>query len=102
MTLKALCLAGVALLVAAKAWAGLSGDLAATMASAGDDPWGIVSLIMLYSGLAAFLIVLIRFEPDRRVAFGVIALTPLVGNAALALWLAVRGFELLRRPSVAE
>jgi hypothetical protein len=97
-TLKALCLAGVALLVAAKAWAGLTGDLAATMAGAGDDPWGVVSLVMLYTGLVAFLIVLVRFEPDRRIALGVIALTPLIGNAALALWLAARGLERFRAP----
>lgn len=95
--LKTLCLIGIVLLAAAKLWAGITGDLAATMAAAGDDPWGIVALVALYSGMAGFLIVLFRVEPDRRIAFGVLAATPLVGNIALAGWLAFRGLGLIRR-----
>ncbi len=95
--IKTLCLAGVALLAAAKGWAGLTGDLAATMAAAGQDPWGVVALIALYSGMAGALIVLFRIEPDRRIAFGVLAATPLVGNIALAGWLAWRGLHLLAK-----
>ena len=93
--LKTFCLLGIALLAIVKIWAGLTGDLAATMADAGKDPWGIVALVALYSGMAAFLIVLFRLEPDRRIAFGVLAATPLVGNMALAGWLAFRGLGLI-------
>ncbi len=95
-TVKNLCLAGIVLLAVAKVWAGFTGDLAATMADAGKDPWGIVALVALYAGMAAFLIVLFRLEPDRRIAFGVLAATPLVGNIALAGWLAFRGLGLIR------
>lgn len=96
-SVKALCLAGIALLALAKLWAGITGDLAATMADAGKDPWGIVALIALYSGMAAFLIVVFRLEPDRRIALGVLAATPLVGNIALAGWLVWRGLALISR-----
>ena len=94
---RALCIGGIALLALAKVWAGVTGDLAATMADAGKDPWGIVALIALYSGMAAFLIVVFRLEPDRRIAFGVMAATPLVGNIALAGWLVWRGLGLISR-----
>jgi hypothetical protein len=94
---RAACLVGASLLLVSKLWAGLTGDLAATMASAGDDPWGIVSLVMLYAGLAGFALVLWRLEPDRRIAALVLAMTPLIGNAAPALWLAWRGGAAFRR-----
>jgi hypothetical protein len=93
---KTLCLIGIALLAAAKVWAGITGDLAATMAAAGKDPWGIVALVALYSGMIGFLIVLFRLEPDRRIALGVLAATPIVGNIALAAWLAFRGLGLIK------
>ena len=99
---KTLCLIGIALLAAAKLWAGITGDLAATMAAAGSDPWGIVALIALYSGMAAFMIVLFRLEPDRRIALGVLAATPLVGNMALAGWLAFRGLALMKASHAGE
>jgi hypothetical protein len=47
--------------------------------------------------MAAFLIVVFRLEPDRRIAFGVLAATPLVGNIALAGWLVWRGLGLISR-----
>ncbi len=93
---RVLCLAGMALLACAKIWAGFTGDLAATIADAGNDPWGIVALIALYSGMAGFLIVMFQLEPDRRIAFGVLAATPLIGNIALAGWLVLRGLDLIR------
>lgn len=91
-----LCLAGIALLALAKIWAGITGDLAATMAAAGNDPWGIVALIALYSGMSAFMLIVFRVEPDKRIALGVLAATPLIGNIALAGWLVLRGLELIR------
>jgi len=96
-SVRALCIVGIVLLALAKVWAGITGDLAATMADAGKAPWGIVALIALYSGMAAFLIVVFRLEPDRRIAFGVLAATPLVGNIALAGWLVWRGLGLISR-----
>ncbi|MCU0884170.1 MAG: hypothetical protein MUC44_04355 [Beijerinckiaceae bacterium] len=56
-----------------------------------------MALIALYSGMAAFLIVVFRLEPDRRIALGVLAATPLVGNIALAGWLVWRGLALISR-----
>ncbi|MCX7323368.1 MAG: hypothetical protein NTZ14_02825 [Hyphomicrobiales bacterium] len=93
---RILCLLGASTLAATKIWAGLTGDLAATMAAAGADPWGVVALIALYAGLAAALLVMLRLEPDRRIALLVIVATPLVGNMAPALWLAFRGLDLIR------
>lgn len=92
---RALCLCGAALLAAAKLWAGLTGDLAATLAKAGDDPWGIAWLVMLYGGLAALAGIVWRLETDRRIAALVIIGMPLVGSMAPALWLGVRGLALL-------
>jgi hypothetical protein len=93
---RALSIAGIALLAFAKLWAFLTGDLAATMANAGRDPWGIVALIALYLGMFGFIIAMARFEPNRWITLGVIAATPLVGNMALAGWLAFRGHALFR------
>jgi hypothetical protein len=93
---RALAIAGIALLAIAKLWAFLTGDLAATMANAGQDPWGIVALIALYLGMFGFIIVMARLEPNRWITLGVIAATPLVGNMALAGWLAFRGHALFR------
>ena len=93
--MKAACIAGAALLLAAKAWAGLTGDLDATMANAGNDPWGIVALIALYLGMLGFGVAMVRFEPNRWIMLGVLSAAPLVGNAAFAGWLAWRGLSLM-------
>lgn len=92
---RALCIAGAMLLAAVKLWAGATGDLAATMAKAGDDPWGIAALVMLYGGLAALAGIVWRLETDRRIAALVLIGMPLVGSMAPALWLAVRGLPLI-------
>ena len=73
----------------------MTGDLAATMANAGNNPWGIVALIALYAGMAGFVLVMLRLEPNRWIALGVICATPLVGNMALAGWLVWRGLDLI-------
>jgi hypothetical protein len=86
---------GAALLAGAKLWAGLTGDLAATMATAGDDAWGIVSLVALYAGLAAMAGLVLMLEPRRGVAVGVILAMPLVGNLAPALWFVWRGLAII-------
>jgi hypothetical protein len=87
--------AGAALLAATKLWAGVTGDLAATMATAGDDAWGVASLVMLYSGLAVMAGLVLTLEPRRPIALGVIVAMPLIGNMAPALWLAWRGLPLI-------
>lgn len=99
---RALCLGGAALLAAAKLWAGFAGDLAATLAKAGDDPWGIAWLVMLYGGLAALAGIVWRLEPDRRIAALVLVGMPLVGSMSPALWLAVRGLRLISPEARAE
>jgi hypothetical protein len=88
------CLAGAALLLAAKLWAGATGDLSATMATAGDDAWGVVALLQLYAGLIALGGLVWHWEPDRRIAVAVLVLMPAIGSAAPALWLALRGGSL--------
>jgi hypothetical protein len=90
---------GAALLAAAKLWAGVTGDLAATMAKAGDDPWGLVSLAVLYGGLIMTAGLIWLIEPRRGISLGVIAALPLVGNMAAALWLVWRGLDLISRRS---
>ncbi len=87
-------LAGVALLIGAKLWAGATGDLAATVAAAGDDPWGVVALLQLCSGPLVLGWLLWRWEPDRRIATLVVLMMPAIGSAAPALWLALRGGSL--------
>jgi hypothetical protein len=88
---------GAALLAGAKLWAGLTGDLAATMAKAGDDAWGLASLAVLYSGLIVTAGLIWLLEPRRGISLGVIAALPLVGNMAAALWLVWRGLDLISR-----
>lgn len=95
--LRIAALAGAALLAGVKLWAGVTGDLAATIAGAGDDPWGVVALIQLYTGLAALGLIVWWHEPDRRVALIVLAGMPLVGNISVALWLAWAGLAQLAR-----
>lgn len=95
--LRALCIAGAFALAAAKLHAAVNGDLAATMADAGKDPWGVVALIALYLGMMGFIIVMLRLEQNRWVALGVIAATPLIGNMALAGWMAWRGLDAINR-----
>jgi hypothetical protein len=96
MMLRAACVVGALALLASKLWAGATGDLAATMAGAGDNPWGIVALVQLYGGLAIAGALVWAFEPERRIAALVIALIPPIGAAAPALWLAWRGLALIR------
>jgi hypothetical protein len=94
--LRVAVLCGVAALAASKIHAGITTDLAATLATAGDNPWGLVGLGSLWLGFIAFGIVLWRFEPNRRIALTALALTPAFGNLVLAGWMAWRGLALLR------
>ncbi len=95
--IRAACLLGAAALLATKLWAGLAGDLAATMAAAGSNPWDWPAVAQLYLGMAAFALVLWRLEPDRRIAAVALIALPFIGNAAFAIWLALRSATALRR-----
>ena len=60
------------------------------------DPWGIVTLIDLYSGFVAFALVVALFEKPWVAALLFIALCVL-GNVISTFWLVWRGFHLIRQ-----
>lgn len=59
------------------------------------DPWGIVTLIDLYSGFVAFALVVAYFERPLVAGLLFIALCVL-GNVVSLGWLAFRGFRLIQ------
>lgn len=59
------------------------------------DPWGVVTLIDLYSGFIAFAFILAFFEKPW-VAGLLFLLLCVLGNVVSTGWLVVRGFALIR------
>lgn len=59
------------------------------------DPWGIVTLIDLYSGFVAFALVIALFEKPW-VAGVLFLLLCVLGNVVSTAWLVVRGFSLIQ------
>lgn len=59
------------------------------------DPWGLVTIIDLYAGLALIAVVIALVEPRLRSALPWIILLPFLGNVIAALWMVVRAKRLL-------
>jgi hypothetical protein len=96
--LRFACLAAAAILAAAIVWAGATASFSASFAKIANDPWGVVTLIDLYSAFLVSSIVIWRFEPSRLLALLLIVLTMGLGSLVPLLWLAFRaGQQLMPR-----
>jgi hypothetical protein len=90
-----------AALAAAIVYASLTADIAESFAAIVADPWGLVTLVDLYAAFVLLLVLVALIEPERRVIFLVIVLTPVLGSLVPALWLAAR-FPMLVRHARGE
>lgn len=61
------------------------------------NPWGVVTLIDLYAGFIFTGLLVAALERWRPFAFGLMALSFVLGNVVFAAWAVVRGVALLRR-----
>ena len=78
-------LAAALLLGAAIVWAMATASLGASFAKIGNDPWGVVTLIDLYSAFLVSGFVIWRFEASKA-----LAVTLGLGSLVPLLWLAFR------------
>lgn len=88
--LRLLFLAAALTLGAAIIWAMATASFSASFAKIGNDPWGVVTLIDLYSAFLVSGLVIWRFEPSRALALVLIVLTLGLGSLVPLLWLAFR------------
>jgi hypothetical protein len=92
MTLiRAILLAAAAALLCAILWAATKANLWTSFGSIIADPWGIVTLVDLYSGFLFAAVLIWLTEPRRSLAIGLVALTLVLGNIITLAWLALRG-----------
>jgi hypothetical protein len=98
MTPIRLILIAVALVLSASiVWASLNAPLFASFGIITANPWGVVTLIDLYSGFLVASVVIWVLEPSRPLALALILLTLVLGNVVTLVWLAWRGLNRLRR-----
>lgn len=77
-------------------WALGEKSLSASFGEMIRDPWGVVTLIDLYSGFIAFALVVGFFEKPWVAAL-LFLLLCVLGNVISLGWLAFRGFSLIQR-----
>jgi hypothetical protein len=88
-------LAGL-VLAALIVWAMMVGNFGAAGTWLTSDPWGIVTLVDLYTGLAITALVIASFERNWTAALWIIPL-PFLGNVWTVIWVVLRLPELVRR-----
>lgn len=97
MTLIRLVLISAAIfLTATIIWAGLNAPFWASFSHITANPWGVVTLVDLYSGFLLASVVVWLIEPRKGLAAGIVLLTLVLGNIVTLLWLALRGLALIR------
>jgi hypothetical protein len=84
------------ILTAAIVWAFGKADFWASGAQIVANPWGVVTLIDLYAGFIITGIIVAAIERWRPWAWGMLALSLVLGNVVFAAWGALRGVQLLR------
>lgn len=83
-------------LVAAIVWAtGNGGSIFAATSRVVAEPWGLVMLVDLYAGFLAAAALFVLFE-RKAVAVGLVVALMVLGNVVTLVWLALRGWTLLR------
>jgi hypothetical protein len=76
-------------------WAFATASFSASFAKITNDPWGVVTLIDLYSAFLVSGVLIWRFEPSRPLAVALIILMLGLGSLVPLFWLALRGAERL-------
>ncbi|MFO1149502.1 MAG: hypothetical protein U1E62_14090 [Alsobacter sp.] len=84
------------LLAAAIAWAtGAGGSIVAAVGRVAAEPWGMVMLVDLYAGFLATAALFFLLE-NRVTALLLLVALMVLGNVVTLIWLAVRGWTILR------
>jgi hypothetical protein len=89
--LRSLLVLAALVLVAAIVWAAFSAPFWASFAYITANPWGVVTLVDLYSGFLAASLVIWVVEPQKPVALALILLMLALGNIVTLVWVAWRG-----------
>jgi hypothetical protein len=84
------------ILAGAIAWASGKAEFWASGAAILANPWGLVTLIDLYAGFIISGILVAAVERWKPWAWGLLAVSLVLGNVVYALWAVVRGAALLR------
>ena len=84
-------------LAAAIIWAFGAADFWSSVALVVANPWGVVTLIDLYSGFIITGVIVAAIERWRPWAWGLLAASFVLGNVVFAAWGVVRGAQLLRQ-----
>ncbi len=84
------------LLVSSILWAAYIADFKASLGLILHDPWGIVTLIDLYSGLIFAGFVIYILEGRRPISLLWMVSSFFLGNIVTAVWLVLRGPHLLK------
>jgi hypothetical protein len=95
MLKAAFAIPGLAL-AAAIVWAMGQADFWVSGAAILANPWGLVTLIDLYAGFLFTGLIIAAIERWRPWAFGMLALSLVLGNVVYALWAVLRGAVVLR------
>jgi cytochrome b subunit of formate dehydrogenase len=95
MLKAALAIPGLVLAVAI-VWAFGKADFWASVTAITANPWGVVTLIDLYAGFIITGIIVAAIERWKPWAWGMLAVSLVLGNVVYALWAFVRGAALLR------
>lgn len=90
-TIRSVSTAGVVIMVTAITWAVVTGDFAVEGAEIVGLPWGVVSLIDIYVGVA-LVVVWIRWRDGNATALGWLVLLVLLGHLGSALYVAWRAW----------
>ena len=77
-------------------WAIQTGNFSAAGSWLLSDPWGIVTLFDLYTGLAISALFIVLFERNWKSLLWVVPL-PFLGNVWTAVWIVLRLPEIARR-----
>jgi ABC-type Fe3+ transport system permease subunit len=83
-------------LAASIVWAFGAADFWASFSRITADPWGVVTLIDLYAGFIMTGVAVAAIERWRPWAWGLMAVSFVLGNVVYALWAVARGATLLR------
>lgn len=96
MIMRSAFIAAALALLGAIAWASGHGSLFDSVSRVVADPWGVVMMADLYAGFLVATAVFFLFERPL-VALALFVALMILGNVVTLIWLAARGWEMLRR-----
>ena len=77
-------------------WAAFNAPFWASFGYITANPWGVVTLVDLYSGFLVASILIWLIEPRKELAASVVIFTLVLGNIITLIWLAWRGIAFFR------